>query len=364
MENNREPPSSQPEGVTSGVAQVGIEGRTSANSVACQDDLKDPGPEHPRLTPEAIPVAMSASVIVPRDHSTQTKYSAVGFDKKQLEDGGVRWISTPVLAKSGLTIVEVDSRCNLQAVQDLLVSHVAGGVKLAGIESGSQGPQCCVLLEYMRKVQMVDLCARVDLGKGSPPPTVHQLATATHRSLRPDEGGTQVHLTALVTKAKADGRPVCVLHVAADARQLPAAERLDEMFVSYAALARVGPAVLLYISRDRRDSWTTPRGAADAVLAARPYQKAGADCAFVLHIVECRFRAHEVWTPQVVWFERSPNGGGRWKCEPYISDEEGVREMYALQQGGLSMREIGARLNVDASTVSRKLKAVNKDLMG
>lgn len=283
-----------------------------------------------------------------------------GFDAKQLRALTDVWIIPKVMQRPGLIVIEAPPAL-INFTRNFLVSVLAGAAKIGGMVAVPMLRQAVVLLSKPGPAELSLILSQFAEAQGSPEIELHQLCSSAYAELSLAEPSTGALIEASLKTKRAPSAVPHVVHLLVRARHFTEVEQRDAVVERLKRLPRVGMSVVVVWERRSQLEWGPPDDLSDTSFAVRDAYHPTADQAIALRLVSSKFVGARELPPQVVSVKVSA-GRACWASENYISDEPDLVRIYQMRAAGATMRQIAADAGVDASTVSRRLKELDKEL--
>lgn len=285
---------------------------------------------------------------------------AFGFDTKQLRALADVWTIPKVMQRPGIIVLEVPPSL-VNATRNYVVSVIAGGAKIGSFAAAPMLKQAVVLLYKPGPAELSLILNQIAAAPSSQEIELHQVGGSSYSELSLAERSTGALIEASLKLKRALNTVPHVVHLLIRARQFNEVEQRDAVVERLKRLPRVGMSVVVVWERSSQSEWAPPDDLGDTSFAVRDAYHPTADQAFALRLVSSKFvRAREL-PPQVVSVKERA-GRFCWASENYISDDPDLVRIYQMRAAGATMRQIAADAGVDASTVSRRLKELDKEL--
>ena len=314
----------------------------------------------PAFLPTVIePATVESQVGVPVVGAS-VPIKAFGFDTKQLRALTDVWTIPKVMQRPGLITIEAPPAL-VNLTRNFAVSVIAGGAKIGGFAAVPMLKQAVVLLSKPGPAELSLILSQIAGAQGSPEIELHQLCTSAYSELSLAERSTGALIEASLKSKRAPNAVPHVVHILIRARQFTEIEQRDAVIERLKRLPRVGMSVVVIWERRSQSEWAPPDDLGDTSFAVRDAYHPTADHALALRLVSSKFVGARELPPQVVSVKVRA-GRVCWASENYISDDPDLVRMYQMRAAGATMRQIAADAGVDASTVSRRLKELDKEL--
>ena len=283
-----------------------------------------------------------------------------GFSTKQLRTSADVWTIPKIMQRPGLIVLEVPPAL-VNFTRNFVVSVLAGGAKISGMAAVPMLRQAVVLLSKLGPAELSLIFSQFAAAQGSPEIELHQLCSAAYAELSLAERSTGALIEESLKTKRAPSAVPHVVHLLVRARQFTEIDQRDAVIERLNRLRRVGMSVVVIWERRSQLEWAPPDDLSDTSFAVRDAYHPTADQAIALRLVSSKFVGARELTPQVVSVKV---GAGRacWASENYISNDPDLVCIYQMRAAGATMRQIAADAGVDASTVSRRLKELDKEL--
>ena len=283
-----------------------------------------------------------------------------GFDAKQLRALADVWMIPKVMQRPGLIVIEAPPAL-VNFTRNFVVSVLAGGAKIGGMAAVPMLRQAVVLLSKLGPAELSLILSQFAAAQGSPEIELHQLCSSAYAELSLAEPSTGALIEASLKTKRAPSAVPHVVHLLVRARHFTEIEQRDAVVERLKRLPRVGMSVVVVWGRRSQLEWAPPDDLSDSAFAVRDAYHPTADQAIALRLVSSKFVGARELPPQVVSVKV---GAGRacWASENYVSDDPDLVRMYEMRAAGATMRQIAIDAGVDASTVSRRLKELDKEL--
>lgn len=310
----------------------------------------------PAVIKPAIVEAQTGTPVV----GASVPIKAFGIDAKQLRALADVWIIPKVMQRPGIIVVEVPPDL-VNFTRNFVVSVIAGGAKIGGFAAAPMLKQAVVLLFKPGPAELSLILSQFAAAQGSPEIELHQVGGSLYSELSLAERSTGILIdTSLKSKRPPKDVPH-VVHLLVRARQFTEIEQRDAVVERLQRLPAVGMSVVVLWERRSKLEWAPPDDLGDTSFAVRDAYHPTADQAIALRLVSSKFVGARELPPQVVSVKVS-SGRACWASENYISDDPELVRIYQMRAAGATMRQIAADAGVDASTVSRRLKELDKEL--
>ena len=305
------------------------------------------------------PAAVESQIGVPIA-GTSVPIKAFGFDTKQFRALADVWTIPKVMQRPGLIVIEAPPAL-VSITRNFAVSVIAGGTKMGGFGAVPMLRQAVVLLSKPGPAELSLILSQLSAAQGSSEIELHQVGGSSYSDLSLAERSTGALIEGSLKFKRAPNAVPHVVHILVRARQFNEIEQRDAVIGRLNRLTQVGMSVVVVWERRSQLEWAPPDDLGDTAFAVRDAYHATDDQAFALRLVRSNFvGAHEL-PPQVVSVKVSA-GWACWSSVNYVSDDPDLVRMYELRAAGATMRQIAAKTKVDASTVSRRLKELDKEL--
>ena len=314
----------------------------------------------PAFLPTVIePATVESQVGVPVVGAS-APIKAFGIDTKQLRALTDVWTIPKVMQRPGLITIEAPPAL-VNLTRNFAVSVIAGGAKIGGFAAVPMLKQAVVLLSKPGPAELSLILSQIAAAQGSPEIELHQLCSAAYSELSLAESSTGALIEASLKSKRAPNAVPHVVHILVRARQFAEVEQRDAVIERLKRLPRVGMSVVVIWERRSQSEWAPPDDLGDTSFAVRDAYHPTADHALALRLVSSKFVGARQLPPQVVSVKVRA-GRACWASENYVSDDPDLVRMYQMRAAGATMRQIATKTEVDASTVSRRLKELDKEL--
>lgn len=284
-----------------------------------------------------------------------------GFDASQLNARATPWVITGILQKAGLLTVSVPAHLTSIA-RSWLVSVLSGGAHIGKYRVKNPVTQAIVLLSQPGPAELQAMLQFLAGKTGAPVLDLHQLSHG-NRDVSLVERATYDLIRNRMKPRGSTGLAPSVIHLVVRADQFVEPSQQDAVVDRLRGLQRAGFAVIAYWEHRSGPTWTPPRSLGDTSLIVSGHPSIEGEGAkfFKMAMAWSHFVNGSELPPQVISV-RQAKGSLAWKSEDFISDDPDLQAMYRMKAEGATLRQIGAALGIDQSTVSRRLKALSKEL--
>lgn len=317
-------------------------------------------PSEEALLPTVIEPAIVESQIGVTVPGTSAPIKAFGFNTKQLRDLADVWTIPKVMQRPGLIVIEAPPAL-VNLTRNFAVSVIAGGAKIGGFSAVPMLKQAVILLSKPGPAELSQILSQVSAAPVSPDIELHQLCPSQNSELSLAERSTGLLVEASIKSNRLPNAVPNVVHILVRARQFVEVEQRDAVIERLKRLPTLSMSVVVIWERRSQMEWAPPEDLGDTSFAVRDAYHVTAAHAFTLRLVSSKFVGARELPPQVISFKVSA-GRGCWASENYISNDPELVRMYQMRAAGATMRQIAADTDVDASTVSRRLKELDKEL--
>ena len=335
--------------------QVSILTPAQANSASTPLPMSEPAFLPTVIEPAAVESQIGVPVV-----GTSVPIKAFGFDNKQLRALTDVWTIPKIMQRPGLIVIEAPpALANL--TRNFAVSVIAGGAKIGGFAAVPMLRQAVVLLSKPGPAELSLILSQLSAAQGSSEIELHQVGGSSYSELSLAERSTGALIEASLKTKRAPNAVPHVVHILVRARQFNQVEQRDAVIGRLKRLTQVGMSVVVVWERRSQSEWAPPDDLGDTSFAVRDAYHPTDDQAFALRLVQSNFVGARELPPQDVSVKVRA-GRACWASENYISDDPDLVRMYQMRAAGATMRQIAADAGIDASTASRRLKELDKEL--